>query len=157
MTRILATLALLLAFAGIADAACFTVRHVKAVEVQAVAAQVVLPSYYPVQGQPQQQNEDVIRKLIEVLERLEAKLDGGPSALTLESMVKTTCASCHTEGKNPQKGFALLAQDGTLMPLSLTDQKLVRVHVQSNEPGIRMPPNGMGEVKKRAFIEALRQ
>lgn len=154
MTRILAAIAIMLAFAGLADASCRT--HARVV-VADVAAQIVLPSYYPVQGQPQQQNEDVIRKLIEVLERLEAKLDGGPSALTLESMVKTACASCHTEGKNPQKGFALLAQDGTLMPLSLADQKLVRVHVQSNEPGIRMPPNGMGEVKKRAFIEALRQ
>lgn len=155
MTRILATLALLLALAGIADAACVSFRRVRVVQQELVAAQVILPSYYPVQSQPQ--SDDLARRLLEVLERIEAKLDGGGQGLTMESVVKQDCRGCHQAGKQPKAGFVLVEADGKLAPLALEDQKLVKLRITTTDPSQRMPPTGMSPQKQRAVIEALRQ
>lgn len=136
MNRIIALAAVLL-LTGPLAAACFNTRHVRQVEV----AQVVLPSYYPLTyPQQQQAPDDLLRRLVEVLERLESRLDA-PAGLTAEAAIKSNCASCHTAGRNPKAGFALVEADGKMAPLSLEDQKLVRLRIGTTDSAIRMPPD----------------
>lgn len=158
MTRFIAILAVLLAFAGLADAACVSVRRVQVIKQEVIAAQVLLPSYQPVYGHPQQQNDDVLRRLLEVLERIEAKLDAGPAGLTSETVIRQNCASCHT-GAKAEKGFQLVDDAGqlTLHKLSLRDKEIMKLRVETVDPKLVMPPRGpMAAPRQRALAEALK-
>lgn len=142
--KLLLTLPLLLALYSIADAGCRVVqRQVVVPVVQPV--QLLLPAYggysaASYQG-GQQLNDDIVRKLVEVLERIEGKLDEPAGGHTAQSVMATSCAKCHQEGANPKGGFVLFQADGSPAELSLGDKRLIRRAVTTTDPKQRMPPD----------------
>ena len=147
MTRIASIVALIFAAVGLsADAAPCNNSPVCNNRVQVVAAApILLPSYYPVQGNygQAQLQEDVLRQILEELKSIREELGGriGGGGLSLEVVAQQACASCHSEGKNPKGGFIMVGKDGKVNPLlTLADKKLIALRVQTDDPKIKMPP-----------------
>lgn len=154
MKRVIPLAALALLAGGVVEAAC--VQRV-AVKQQVVKQDVVLaaplvlaqsysPSYgvqYNPSGQGQQ--DDLMRRLIEVLERLEAKVDGGGAAAGLAErfpfaeVAQQACAACHT-GAAAKKGFAIFDDGGKLLLEGRGDRAAVYSRVFTKDAAMRMPP-----------------
>ena len=133
-------LAIPMAMVALAEAACPSRCRVQAVEVVAAPA-ILVPSYGGSYGQQApQSNDDLIRRLVEVLERLEARLDQPAGGHTLESITKQSCAKCHTEGQKPQADFVLFDREGKAIELSLGDKRAVRGRITSRDANQVMPP-----------------
>ena len=138
MKLILACL-LLFSLTTLADAACPSRCRVQTFEVAAPA--ILVTSYGGSYGQQApQSNDDLVRRLVEVLERLEARLDQPAGGHTMESITKQSCAKCHTEGQKPQADFVLFGADGKLVDLSLGDKRAVRARIATRDPAQVMPP-----------------
>lgn len=162
VARILAVLAVL-GLVAVADAACTIVRKRVVVQEQVVAQAVLVPAYggsfgspYGGPGQPAQQNIDfdLLRRLVEAVERLEARLDVPAGGYTAESVLRTDCAACHTDGKNPKGGFVLFQADGSLADLSLGDQRLIKKLVTTTDAKMRMPPERpLGAAKQNVILQ----
>lgn len=160
VARLLGLLSLIV-LAPPVGAACFTVRKPVVVQQQAIlvpatfAVQAYGGSYAP---QPSQSNDDLIRRLVEVLERLEARLDAPSGGHTMESVTKASCASCHTEGKDPKGGFWLFDAQGKLVDLSLGDKREIRRRIKSKEAAFQMPPSRpLDLARQEAILQALKQ
>ena len=158
VARILAVLAVL-GLVAVADAACTIVRKRVVVQEQVVAQAVLVPAYggsYGGHGQPAQQNIDfdLLRRLVEAVERLEARLDVPAGGYTAETVLRTDCAACHTDGKNPKGGFVLFQPDGGLADLSLGDQRLIKKLVTTTDAKMRMPPERpLGAAKQNVILQ----
>lgn len=144
---------LLLALAAIADAGCQVRQRFVAVP---VAQAILVPAYGGSYAPPQQQNDDVLRRLVEVLERLESRLDAPAGGHSVESITRQSCAKCHTEGQNPKAGFVLFDRESKLAELSLGDKKLIALRITSKDPAQRMPPEiGLSAGIQAALMQAL--
>lgn len=156
MNRIIAVLAAFVATAGVASAThC---RQQIVVPAQVIASQLIAPSYFPIQGQQQQQNNDVLLRILETLERIEARMAGGGDPLSFEAIAAQDCKSCHQAGKNPRKDFVLFDEAGKSVfdQLSLQDKKIMKLRVETTDPQQVMPPSKpLSDVRKRAVVEAL--
>lgn len=162
VARLLTAVILLLTLAAVADAACVVVRRPQAV---VVAQAILVPAQFAVQAyggsyqpQPQQQNDDILRRLVEVLERLEGRLDAPAGGHTAESITKLACAKCHTEGSKPQSDFVLFDKAGAPLELSLGDKRAVRARITSRDPAQVMPPGRPLDSSRQAvLLQALKQ
>ena len=105
-----------------------------------------VPAYGASSGSQQQSDNDFQRQILARLERMEAmlvdvlagKTVGG---LTAESILKTNCAKCHTEGsaKGRLRPFLLFDKDGQAITLSIGDKSNIIGRMESKDPKQVMP------------------
>lgn len=157
MKRFVLALVLIGSMAGLASASSCRVVGQNIV-VPAVAQPIYVPAYGGSYGQPQQQqNDDLMRRLVEVLERLESRLDAPAGGHTYESLVMNKCASCHTEGKNPRKDFIMVDKDGKVVDLSLKDKSLVHFRSTTTDKRFQMPPEKALTESEKVIFEKIVQ
>lgn len=108
----------------------------------AAPGQILLPSYYPVQGQPSQANDAVLQAILDELRAIREQLGGRASdPYTMEGVALQACAACHTAGKQPKAGFIMVDKDGKLnSDLSLGDRRAIYARVMTTDKALRMPP-----------------
>ena len=160
VARLLGLLSLLVLVPPV-GAACFTVRKPVVVQQQAI----LVPSTFAVQAyggaygqQAQTADQAILLRILELLERLEARLDQPAGGHTMESVTKATCAACHTEGKDPNGGFFLFDAQGKPSDLSLGDKREIRRRITSKDAAFRMPPGGALDLgRQAAILQALKQ
>ena len=161
VARLLGLLSLLVLVPPV-GAACFTVRK----QPVAVAQPVVLvPSTFAVQAyggaygqQAQTADQAILLRILELLERLEARLDQPAGGHTMESVTKASCAACHTEGKEPKGGFFLFDTQGKPSDLSLGDKREIRRRITSRDAAFVMPPSRpLDPSRQAAILQALKQ
>ena len=149
MSRLL-SLAVLFFGAGMAIATCPPAVKKVFVEQQVVPV-LAVPSY----GSSYNASDDIMRKILETLERIEAKLDGQALRnVTFESVIASKCASCHVAGK-PSK-FVLVGEDGKLAPLSVEQKNLIKLLIKTTDTNISMPKNGkLTDAERAALLSGL--
>ena len=132
--------------------ACPPIRRavvVQAVPVGAGPAVFTIPTYAASYGQASG-SDLLLQAILDELKGLRG--DGlGQQPTSFVSVAAARCAACHTEGK-PAAGteFVLLDKAGALVPLSLTEKKLIALRTGSADPAQRMPPAGqLGERERR--------
>ena len=152
MSRLL-SLATILFGAGLAVATCPPAVR-KIIDPQPVVQVVAVPSY----GSSYSPSDDTLRRILETLERIEAKLDGQALRnVTFESVVAAKCASCHTKAK-PSGQLILVAEDGKPAPLSVEQKKMIKLLVETTDTKISMPKNGkLTDAEKQAILSGLGQ
>jgi hypothetical protein len=112
---------------------------------------LAVPSY----GAGYADSSPILQKILEALERIEAKLDGqAVKNTTFESVVMARCASCHMVGKPDTKFFMLEADGKTFSPLSVDQRKLIKLRVDTTDQKIVMPRNGkpLTDTEKAAIL-----
>lgn len=64
------------------------------------------------------------------------------------ALLKTRCASCHTEGKAEDRGggFVLVLKDGAIAPLSLYEQRKVSEQLRAKKMPMGGTPLSSGEI-----------
>ena len=156
--RILAVLSLGLLAAPLAGAACTIVKRVQQVQVVPVAQAILVPAYGGSYQPGPQVDPDLLRRLVEAVERLAARLEAPAGGHTLESVSKQSCAKCHTEGNRPEAGFALFDKQGQMLELSLGDKRAIRARITSRDPQQVMPPGKpLDPARQSAMLQALKQ
>ena len=146
MSRLL-SLAVLFFGAGMALATCPPAVKKIFVEQQVAVPVLAVPSY----GSSYNASDDIMRKILETLERIEAKLDGQALRnVTFESVIANKCASCHVAGK--PSGFILAGADGKLAPLSVEQKNLIKILIKTTDTNISMPKNGKLTDAERAAL-----
>jgi hypothetical protein len=152
MNRFIAAVALIVLAAGVADAACVqrVARQPFIPATPFVATPLVFaaPSYVPVYGQgyPSQGQDEVLRRLLEVLDRIEAKLDGGPQRAAAElypfhEVAQQACIKCH-QGAKAKGDFQLFDDAGKFVEPSRGDKRAIYARVVTDDPKLKMPPTG---------------
>lgn len=146
--KLLLTIPLVLAAVAIAEAS--GTRVIKQPPVILQPAQILVPAYggsYGGTGAAQQQigsglDPELLRRLVEVLERLEANQNAPAGGHTAESITKASCAQCHTEGsaRGGKAGpFLMFDKEGKPLELSLGDKRAVIDRIERTDSK-RMPP-----------------
>ena len=154
MRLILALSILLAPLPAIAGAPCFHVRKQfvvvdNAIQYQAYAA----PSY----GGSYQQSDDLLRRILEKLEQIDAKLgEQQVRNLTAESVITARCASCHNPAK-PSGKLTLVDGGGKLRLLSAEERRWVKTLVETSDDKIRMPKGKppLAEAERKALLDWL--
>jgi hypothetical protein len=106
-----------------------------------------VPAYGASSGSNQQQSEgDVLRQILGRMERIESMLADvlagkTVAGLTAESILKTNCAKCHTEGsaKGRLRPFLLFDKGGQPIVLSIGDKSNIIGRMESKDPKQVMP------------------
>jgi hypothetical protein len=156
MVARLAGLLSILLLAPPIGAACFAVRRPQAVVVQQA---ILVPATFAVQAyggsygsQAQTTDQAILLRILELLERLEGRLDAPAGGHTMESVTKASCAACHTEGKEPKGGFFLFDAQGKPSDLSLGDKREIRRRITSRDAAFGMPPSRPLDLSRQAAI-----
>ena len=139
--------------AGLAIATCPQPVK-KIVSDQFVQPVLAVPSY----GAGYADSSPVLQKILETLERIEAKLDGqAVRNTTLESVIASKCANCHTAGRlAPDSKFVMVEADGKLSPLSVEQKKMIKLRIETTDLKIMMPKGGkpLSDTEKAVLLGA---
>jgi len=148
--RKLTCLILILMGGGLAAATCPQAILKIVVQEPVVAA----PAY----GAGYNASDDLLRRILEALERIENKLDGQAlQNLDFAKVVANRCASCHTAGKKNESKLTLMEADGkTISPLSVEQKKLIKLLIETTDEKIRMPKGRiLNDAEKQAILSGL--
>ena len=132
-------------------AACPSVKRAQVKEVVAVPvlAAYAVPVYGAGYSQQSPELVDLLRRILDTLERLERKIDGQQAALppvpvNAVALFEGSCLKCHQTNTAEKQGGGLVlfetdaeGKGGTLAPLSLEQKKRIRTRV---EVARNMPP-----------------
>lgn len=145
---------------------CRPVKIVKAAPVADVflAPAPVYPAYGsgPSQNQADEVNSELLRQLLEVMRRIEAKLDQQasrppvtvpPANIDAGKLMGARCATCHTAAVAKSKGgeLVLVEDSGKLPPFSVGEQRIIKRAVESGT----MPPKASGPALSAAERQSL--
>lgn len=135
-----------------APSICRPVKAVAVAPVVAVQAVALVPTYGATyqNSQADEVNGELLRQLLSVLQRIEAKLDQQaqrppvtvPQSLDAGKLMGARCAGCHQANVAKSKGgeMVLVEDSGKLPPFSVAEQRLIRRVVESGA----MPPKASG-------------
>ena len=132
-------------------ASCPSVRFIRQAVVVVQAQAVLVPSYGASYGQQQSPElVDLLRRILDSLERLERKLEAGSPVpvpvMDGKAIFESSCLKCHQPATMEKAGTDLAFVDATgkLEPLSLEQKRRIKNRVEvkgSMPPGKPLPPD----------------
>ena len=164
-TTILAVLAALSWAVVPIFAACPSVKRVQVQQVAVPVLAYAIPTYGASYGQQSPELVDLLRRILDTLERLERKIDGQqaampPAPVNAVALFEGSCLKCHQSNTAEKQGGGLVlfetdaeGKGGTLAPLSLEQKKRIKTRV---EVARNMPPGKpLDPLQAKSLVEWL--